>query len=336
MMGLTLLSCNYSFNNYRPTPSSTISLSLASLVIETPTTAEVTDSVFRLKATGTADYGCSYDNSGNPNTAVTGIDPLDSDPIKSTTDRTAMTITTPSIMYVRSVKMRIIKNSGPTGFVSIDLNTASAGVPTDINLTSTDTLDLTPLTSSFEGNLLSFNLASPQTLANNTSVALILKPSGGSILNGLNNFGLLSTDDAGGTACSSFSVYKRSTDSGATWINSNNSGHRRGYFSLAADVHGAVGSGYWVAEASKSVPWDLSTFTTTEAPNGMGGSVAYDIGASETSIPVFTQTGLTKTQLQGITDVQGKYLFIRVTLASPAPYYERAEISDASVATVAQ
>jgi hypothetical protein len=167
-------------------------------------------------------------------------------------------------------------------------------------------------------------------------VALILKPSTGSTLNGINNFGLLSTDDAGGTACSTFSVYKRSSDSGTTWINSNNSGHRRGYFSLTADVHGSSGSGYWVAEASKSVPWDLSAFTTTEAPNGMGGIVTYDVGVGDTSTPVFSQTGLTKNQLQGLTGFSGKYLFIRVTLTSPAPYYERAETTDASVVTVAQ
>lgn len=328
--------CNYSFNNYKPTPSSTISLSLADLVIETPTTAEVDGTVFRLKIASTANYGCIYDNSGDPNTPLTGIDPLDSDPITNTALRTAMTVTTPSIMSVRTVKMRVIKNSGPTGLISIDLNTASAGVPTTTNLTTSNSVDLSPLTTSAEGNLATFTLATPQSLASGASVALILKPSAGSTLNGINNFGLLGTDDAGGIACSTFSVYKRSADSGTSWINSNNAGHRRGYFSLTADVHGAAGSGYWIAEATKSITWDLTTFDTTEAPNSMGGTITYDVGVSETNTPVFTESGLSKSQLQALTDFKGKYLFIRVNLSIPAPYYERAEITAASIATVAQ
>jgi hypothetical protein len=197
-------------------------------------------------------------------------------------------------------------------------------------------VDFSTLTSSFEGNLVTFTLSTPQVVISGASIALILKPVTGAILNGINNFGLLSTDDVGGTACSNFSLYKKSTDSGTTWGNSNNAGHRRGYFTLSTDVHSSSGSAYWIAQATSKVPWDMTTFSITEAPNGMGGTVTYDVGSGETATPNFTQVGLTKSQVQSLTGINATYLYVRVNLSSASPFYERTEVNGATITTTAR
>lgn len=335
-----LLACNYSFNNYSPSSNSspapspsTLTLNTSDLVIETPTTAELSASIFQLKATGTAEYGCTYDSAGS-NTSTTGTNLINADPFTSTSDRTGLVLTAPSAMNIVGVKMRVKKSSGPTGSITVDVDGVSGGLPTATVLTDSSSTDLATLNTASSGNIVTFSLTTSQNIVSGQSIALLLKPSVGAILNGINNFGLLSTDDATGTACSIFSIYKRWN--GSAWVDSNNAGYRRGYFTLIATTYAYSGSGYWAipSPSGSATTWDLSSFTSTENPNAMGGSFTYDLGVGSDSTPSFSLMGLTKTQVQESADLTGAYLFIRVNITNSSPHFERAEISGASISTL--
>lgn len=341
--GLLMASCNYSFNNYNPSSGNTFTLAIADLVNASTLDGETTATTFRLLKTGTAEYGCDYDPAAAHNSSMLGNAPESSlDTMTSNSRRSAVFVTPPTAMNLQSVKIVAFRNGGAAGTASIDVNSAQTSTPTTTTLASTQSRNMLDISAGSE-DWIQFTLASPLVISSQTELALILKPNFTGTPNGVNYITLVSTSDydysAGDPiACNAFPIYKASGDSGSTWTAPWNNGSpvtadlRRGYFKIIADVHRPSATGHWVVDGGQSMNWDMSTFTITEAPYSLGGQVTYDVGAADTNTPVYSQTGLTKTQVQALTGITGQYLFVKVNLASSAsPYYERAEVTGASI-----
>lgn len=341
---LALPSCNYSFDNYNPSsiPGATnYNLTIDDLINDTPTDAEKTSTTFQVKKTGTTEYGCRYDSSALNNSSTVGISSETTiDTITSNVKRTAALVTTPTAMNIQAVKIVAYRLGGESGSASIEINLASGGVPSSTNLATTTSRNMLDFPSVLE-DWIQFSLSSSLTVSAQKELALILKPQFTGTPNGVNYITLVSTSDYDYNdpiACNLFPIYKTSSDGGATWASPWNDGTpenadlRRAYFLLVADVHRPAGQGHWVVQADKEVLWHLSSFIISENPNGMGGSVTYDVGASNENAPTYSKTNLTKAQMLASPNLSGRFLFIRVNLQSSAyPYFERAEISGASI-----
>jgi hypothetical protein len=332
---VALAGCTYGVDNYESRPSATNTLDVANITVETASTAEVSGSVFRVKTNGTTDFGCSYDSTGSDNQNTSTSITIE-DTITALAEREAVVFNISSYMHITSAKMRVRKFGGPGGEMTIGINNVTVGLPGSTVLSAASGVALAGFDGgSFEGGLATFNLTTPLSVQNGESVAMVLQPGVGASFPLNNYYGLNSTDDVSGTACSAFSLYKKSTDSGTSWTNGTNAGHRRGFATLTVDLHHNAGTGYWVVQGAAEVLWDMPTFTVSESPNTAGGIITYDIGSSETTTPVFTHAGLTQTQVRALTEIRGAYLFIRVNLSVATPFYERAEIGNGSITTVA-
>jgi hypothetical protein len=337
------VSCNYSFNNYNPSSDNTFTLTIANLENASILDGEKTATSFRLLKTGTAEYGCDYDSTAAHNTDVLGIATESSlDTLTSNSKRSAVFVTPPVKMNLQAIKMMAFRSGGAAGTVSVDINSAQSSVPTAASLGSTQSRNMLDISADAE-NWIQFDLASPLAVSNQTELALILKPSFSGTPNGVNYITLVSTSDydysvTDPIACNAFPVYKASSNGGSTWSDPWNNGSpvtadlRRGYFLLVADVHRPTANGHWVVDGTDSMDWDMSTFTITEGMSSLGGQVTYDVGSANTNTPVYTQSGLSKSQVQALTGITGQYLFIKVNLTSSAsPYFERAEVSEATI-----
>lgn len=324
---------DYGLDRYHPTTAdpteASFTLPVTDLTVETSSTAAVSGGAFKLTSTGTADYGCT--NTGAA-TATTGAAWSVPEYLTDQTHRQAAFITTPSAMNISGIKLRMKRLGGPSGTMYAVLKTASSGVPTATTLATSTAVNLSSATTGGTlGPVLNYPFASAVDVATASELALVLTPDAAASLTTNNKVGMNGTNDGTGAACSAFPIYKFSLDSGSNWIDSANNSTYRTYSTMTVTTYNSSGTAYWSVHAAKSVSWNMSSFTVSEKPNSMGGTITYDIGSAEDSTPVFTQNGLSLAQVQALTGIAGEYLFIRVNLASTTPFYERAEVGAAAI-----
>jgi hypothetical protein len=325
--------CSYGLDRYTPGPSTSYTLDINSFVVETPSTAEVSSGVFRLKVNGNANLGgCTLAGS---NTASTGDSTGDFDAIDSSTKYFSSFATPPSKAMVNSVSARIRRAGGPTGTMSVSLRSSTALTPSATVTATSAPVSIASASTDANGGLVTFTFSSAQPVST-TQYAFVLKADSGATLDGANNFAWMSTADFGGTACTNFPLYKFSTNSGSSWGDSNNISMLRPYFTYNVNTYAASGSGYWIVGGVANSTWSMSSFSLSENQSGeSSGAVTYDVGVgSDSSSPTFTHTGLTASQLQALADMEGTYLYLRVHLSSASPYYDRAEVSAGSIGTL--
>lgn len=83
---------------------------------------------------------------------------------------------------------------------------------------------------------------------------------------------------------------------------------------ILAPSYYATSTATFIGDAGLSVLWSPADFTPNENPSGETGTYTYDVGVGETSTPTYAQTGLTKAQVQALSQVTGRYVFIKATL----------------------
>ena len=289
--------------------------------IETASTVEVSGAKYVLQTNGTTSFGCSYTGS---DAASTGATKDSTQQITSIAMAHGNVFTATYYMRIENVTYLIRKVSGPTGNIYADIRYTSGGNPT----TSLGTSALVAL-SSFgavvAGVNVSFTFSTPVEVPGGVDYAVVLVPYTDAVLDGSNNFRWITTSDSNGCTSYTANVFYNGGWAG---------GVGKSYFTITVTQYEASGQVSWMATADAvDMSWNMSTFAFSENPGGAtSGTITYDIGADNNGSASYSQTGLTKAQVQALTNITGKYFYVRANLAA-SPIYNPAEIGSGSIQT---
>ena len=326
--GLNVGCGKYSIDRTIPQATKHLYVSLAT--VETPATITVLSDRINLKSNGTAEVGCFYQAAGGE--SATQSQTFTSPTIISSLSVAHANLFTPtSYMKINSMILRIRKVGGPSGNMFAQIRSSSGLDPGTALATSGDIL-ISSVVAAASGTLTTFTLSSPYEVAAGTTYGVTLYPQSDATLDGANNFRWVTNDTAGG-GCTGFPIYRASADAGSTWGTGNNLTYRRSYFSVVANTNGTPGQASWILTGRSGGIWSMASFAITENVGGIStGVVTYDVGSgSSSSTATYSQTGLTKAQVQAMTDLTGTYLYVRVNLSVSSPFFDQSSVSDGTI-----
>ncbi len=318
-----MAACNYTLK--RDSSSMSFDLNVSDLIIETPTTAEVVGGNFQLKQDGTGKLGCEVGANGQPTTGA-GVVVTD---IASFSTYLAFRFNFSFPIKPSSLNL-LLQRTGATSassFVEVTSATASEPIENSVIATSASVPVSSILQNATENISYSFG-SNAKVFDANTNYAVLLRGVIGSgTLDGGNNFGWASGDDA--FDCSNFSVMQRTLDSGGYWEDFST----RPYFFFELPIFKNDGSGYWIVDAGREFNWNLSSFSVNEnSVDAAVGSVSYSVGVgSDQSVPSYTHEDLTLSQVKALESMTGRYLYIRLKITSANQRFSNATVSSGSI-----
>ncbi|XGC82277.1 hypothetical protein ACES2L_07245 [Bdellovibrio bacteriovorus] len=314
LVALMTSNCEYSLKRYaseEDAPAGDFTFSVNDLTVETAATAEIASGEFKLKQNSTANLGCTAGADGQPTTGSGSAN--NSMGLSAFTNVMAISFSFPFNIRPTAAVLLLKKNSNPTANAIVDITAASGRTPTiATSLATSSTVAMSGITG-LGGSNQTFTFASPPTLTASTTYSLILSGVNGSgTVDGSNNINWRMGD--GASDCSDFDVLQNSSNTGSSWSDDS----ATPYFYFVVPAYHASGTGYWIVDGGADITWDMSSFDVSEDPNDdKPGAITYSIGAgSDASTPSYSQTGLTKAQVQALTGISGRYLYVRVTLNS--------------------
>lgn len=306
----------------------TATIATSAATIDTPGSVTLASGLLASAVVGSVGYGCTKTAADSSTTGTT----LTSNVIVSASNiAQANLFTAPSYMKVNTLTLLIRMVGGPGGNMYSQLYAAGATDITGAPLATSADVLISNNSGSPLGDLIAFTLPAAVELAAGATYGVTLKPQTGVTLDGSNNFRWLVVNSAPG--CTSFPLFRTSSDGGSSWGAGTNPGYQRGYFTVDADQHATSGSASWIltGQASASV-WLPSTFTMSENPGGTGGTLTYDVGTgNSSSSATYSSTGLSKAQVQALAEMTGKYFYLRVNFTVPSPGYDRAVVGGGQI-----
>jgi hypothetical protein len=314
----------------------TVAIAAASATIDTPTNVELSSGVLRSAATGSTSYGCAYNAAGADSATVsTSYNTLEV--ISSTARSQANLFSAPSYMKINSLTLRVRKVGGPTTDMYAKVQAGSGLDPSGAALATSPGYPINAtITSVFAvGQLITFALPTPLEVTSGGLYAISLNVASNTSLDGANNILWVVSDSVGPPeACSGFPLYRYSADTGATWGVGNNSNYRRGLFTVNVDQHATSGTASWILDAQRATAvWSMSTFSFTENPSGKyGGTITYDVGVGDSSTTAaYSSLAQTKAQIRELSNLTGRYLYVRANFNVANPGYDVAALGDGGI-----
>lgn len=326
---LLLSSCGDVKVNNGSTNAGAKSLAAAGATIDTPSTVTLSGGYLTLKNASTATVGCKVTGGANGASTSTVIEESSIDfQISSTTKYQAQAFTTSSYMSVSAVTLTIDKVGGPATVLA-EIRTTSSGSPTATVVGTSNSGNISTLEDPDYGNV-TMSLTSTVELTGGQTYAVVLKPVTGTY-DGSNKAAFMTTP-SNASACSGFADYKNTSNSGSTWA-AGTLNNAKGVFNVTVATHSPSGTASWIATGTANGTWNMSTFTFSENPRSITtGTITYDVGAgNDSTTPTYSNTGLTKAQVQALSNLSGQYFYVRANLAVTAPYYDQAELGDGSI-----
>ena len=309
-----------------------VAISTESATLSPSTSVELVGSEIHMKKTGNGSVGCTY--SGTSDTSTTSASVSSASNLSSQNVALANLFTTTAPLYVSEINLRLRKISNASGSLAVEIQSTTGGTdPSGTALATSATVLISTLTTGATGSVITFTLSSSLQLTKNTTYAIVLKPQSGATLDAGNNVRWLASDTAGPPeACSDFPIYRASSDAGVTWGAGQNSNYRRHFFTLTVDDHSTTGNATWILSGAQNSSWYMPSFSLAENSNGVyTGSVTYDVGAGESSTSAtYSNTGLTKAQVQALSDLKGTYMYLKANL-SLTNSYDNVSITPGSI-----
>lgn len=291
--------------------------------LDTPAAVELFSGILRLIATGSGEYGCQFTGS---NTGVDGATATASDKIlNAITEAQGNLTTTTSYMVITGAKVRIRRVGTPSGNMFTALRTTSGADPSATVLSTSADVLISTASVAPTGGLSTFTFSASREAALGTSFALVLAPQSGATVDGANNFRWVVANGAG---CTNFPTYRDSSDSASTWISG--VALSPSYFTLVADTHPTSGQTSWIATGHASALWMMSSFDFDENSRVITtGTFTYDVGAGENpTTPTYSNSGLTKAQVQALSNLSGTYFYVRANFAIGGAGFDQAELGN--------
>ncbi|MBV2168740.1 MAG: hypothetical protein KUL82_08545 [Bdellovibrio sp.] len=319
--------CDYSLKRQAsetPAGPQSFALSVTDLVVETSATATVANGEFQLLQNTTAQLGCELGVDGQEMTGAgeTGT------AINSFSNYLALRFSFPFLIKPSAVVLRLSGTGAPTASVVVDITEAVGAAPVMSNVLATSSvLPMSGVQTGSPSNQ-TFSFSSVPSLEASALYSLVLRGFNGSgSVDGSNNVAWSRGNDA--SDCSGFNAMQRSMNSGSTWSDL----PTRPYFFFQVPGYAAEGTGYWIVDGGRERIWDLSTFMISENPAGdKAGVVSYSVGVGEdASTPTYSSTDLSLTQLQALSPLMGRYLYIRVKLSSSHSNFVSAGVASGSI-----
>jgi hypothetical protein len=326
---LSLSSCGEVKVNNGTTNAGSKSLTAAGATIDTPSTVALSGGYLALKNASTATVGCKIVPGVDTASSSVAIEDTAIDyQISSTTKYQAQAFTTSSYMSVSAVTVAIVKTGGPATVLA-EIRSTSSGSPTAPVVGTSNSGNISTLEDPDYGNV-TMSLTSTTELTGGQTYAIVVKPVTGTY--DASNKAAFMTTPSLASACSGFADYKNSSNSGSTWAAGTLSS-AKGVFNVTVATHSPSGTASWIAIGTANGTWNMSTFTFSENPRTITtGTITYDVGAgNDAATPTYSNTGLTKAQVQALSNLSGQYFYVRANLAVSAPYYDQAELGDGSI-----
>ncbi len=223
--------------------------------------------------------------------------------------------------------------AGASGNVQIEIrNDDGSGKPGDTIYATSDPVSATSMVS-LSGAYVTFTFSTYPTLTQSTDYTILLIGADNFVSDSSNAVGWLAEDSCTSpTNQGDLGDLKIHYGTNSAWALS---AGKTGVIKIEGETYNANATATLTMDAGGAdYDWLFSTFAITELPTNHTNLLNYDFGVSDSATPSYSQTGVSKTDIQSTAPAEGRYFHLKMNFSSGSESGVDTTVSDISIRKV--